>query len=61
MTFIDFIESTVAGAIATHPHLWSFVMGACKWFYVHVIATIIRVATLRRFWDWVFGFLLKAK
>jgi hypothetical protein len=59
MTFIDFVESTVAGAIATHPHLWAFVTGLCKWIYIHVICVVIRVVTLRRFWDWVWSFLWK--
>ena len=37
MTIPDFIESTVAGYLATH-HPYHLLMLGLKWFYVHVIA-----------------------
>jgi hypothetical protein len=36
VTVPDFIESTVAGYLATH-HPYHMVMLACKWIYLHIV------------------------
>lgn len=48
MTVPDFIESTIAGILATHhPYHWMII--AVKWVYLHLIVAMWAIL-LRMFW-----------